>query len=162
MDESRFWSLIESAWQAVGGKNRVRLKLAEGKLSEDKAETLMESLEEVIPELQAQLEQLSAEELLLFDRILERKLFDLDRAGIHEHTDGSDDGFLYARGFIVAAGKGYYDAVNANPATAMMDLECEEMCYLPWHLYREKFGEMPASGISRESCSNKAGWPDQT
>jgi hypothetical protein len=125
------------------------------------AEMLMESLEEVIPTLQAQLDQLSAEELLLFDRILERKLFDIDRAEIHEYTDGSDDGFLYARGFIVAVGKGYYDAVNAKPATAMMDLECEEMCYLPWHLYHDKFGEMPASGISRESCSNKAGWPDQ-
>jgi hypothetical protein len=161
MDESRFWSLIESAWQAVGGKTRTRLKLAEGKLSEDRAETLVESLEEVIPALQAQLDQLSAEELLAFDRILERKLYDLDRAEIQEHTDGSDDGFLYARGFIVAVGKGYYDAVNAKPATALMDLECEDMCYLPWHLYREKFGEMPASDISRESCSNKAGWPDQ-
>lgn len=160
MDENRFWSLIESAWQTVGGKTRTRLKLAEGKLSEDRAETLMESLEEVIPTLQTQLDRLSAEELLAFDRILERKLYDLDRAEIQEHTDGSDDGFLYARGFIVAAGKGYYDAVNARPATALMNLECEEMCYLSWHRYREKFGEMPASGISRESCSNKAGWPD--
>ena len=95
-----------------------------------------------------------------FDRILERKLYDIDRAEIQEHTDGSDDGFLYCRGFIVAAGAGYYDAVNADPSVAIMDLECEEMCFLSWHLYREKFGEMPDSGISRESGSNKAGWPD--
>jgi hypothetical protein len=161
VNESQFWSLIESAWETVGGKTQSRRKLAEGRLSEEKAEALMESLGEVIPALQAQLDQLSAEELLAFDRILERKLYDLDRAEIQEHTDGSDDGFLYARGFIVAAGKGYYDAVNAKPATALMDLECEEMCYLSWHLYREKFGEFPMSGISRESCSNKEGWPDQ-
>jgi hypothetical protein len=96
---------------------------------------------------------------LAFDRILERKLYDLDRAEIHEHTDGSDDGFLYARGFIVAAGKDYYDAVLAKPSTARMDLECEEMCYLSWELYEENFGVLPPSEISRESCSNTAGWP---
>jgi hypothetical protein len=160
MDESRFWSLIESAWQAVGGKTKTRQKLAEGKLAEERAEALVEALGEVMPALRAQLDRLPAAELLAFDRILERKLYDIDRAEVQEHTDGSDDGFLYARGFLVAAGRGYYDAVNANPARALMDLECEEMCYLSWHLHREKFGEVPASGISRESCSNKAGWPD--
>jgi hypothetical protein len=160
MNESRFWSLIESAWQSVGGKTKTRQQLAAGKLSEEKAEALVEQLEEVIAALRGQLDQLSAKELLAFDRILERKLYDIDRAEIQEHTDGSDDGFLYARGFIVAAGKGYYDAVNARPAIALMDLECEEMCYLSWHLHREKFGEMPASNLSRESCSNRAGWPD--
>jgi hypothetical protein len=160
VDESRFWSLIESAWQAAGGKTKARQKLAEGKLSEEGAEALVEALEEVIPALRAQLDRLSEAELLAFDRILERKLYDIDRAEVQERTDGSDDGFLYARGFIVAAGKGYYDAVNARPGVALMDLECEDMCYLSWHLYREKFGEMPPSGISRESCSNGAGWPD--
>jgi hypothetical protein len=42
----------------------------------------------------------------------------------------------------------------------LTDLECEEMCYLPFHIHEEKFGAVPQSGISRESCSNKAGWPD--
>src|SRR5262245_43445414 len=51
MDENRFWSLIESAWQAVGGKVKARRKLAEGKLSDESAEALVESLEEVIPAL---------------------------------------------------------------------------------------------------------------
>ena len=160
MTEKRFWSLIESAWLEVGGKAKARQKLAEGKLSEAKAEDLVESLEEVIEELTDELGKLTAEELLEFDRILERKLFAIDREDVHEHTDGSDDGFLYARGFIVAAGHGYYEAVNANPSIALSALECEEMCYLSRHLYEEKFGEAPASGISRESGSNKAGWPD--
>lgn len=82
----------------------------------------------------------------------------MDRAEVQEHTDGSDDGFLYARGFIVAAGRAYYDAVNADPSVAVMDLECEEMCYLSWHLYLDKYGEIPASGFSRESFNNTAGW----
>ena len=160
MDENRFWTMIETAWQTVSGKSDVRQQLAEGKLSEEMAETLLESLEEVISALSEQLEQLSAMELLDFDRILERKLYDIDREEIHLYTDGSNDGFLYARGFIVAAGKGYYDAVNAKPSVALMDLECEEMCYLSCHIYDEKFGEMTQSGISRESFSNDAGWPD--
>lgn len=121
---------------------------------------MLESLEEVVLALREQLSQLSAPDLLAFDRILERKLYDIDRAEIQEQTDGSDDGFLYARGFIVVAGKAYYDAVNTNPSVAMMDLECEEMCFLSLHVHQEKYGEVSQSGISRESCSNKTGWPD--
>src|SRR5258708_3668294 len=123
MDETQFWQMIENAWQVAGGKLKARQKLAEGKLSEEKAEELVESLDVVIPALRDEIGQLSAPDLLEFDRILERKLYDIDRAEIQEHTDGSDDGFLYARGFIVAAGKGYYDAVNAKPSKALMDLE---------------------------------------
>ena len=161
MDEDRFWSMIEGAWQVVGGKLQERQQLAAGKLSAEKAEELIESLEEdVIPALREQLEQLSAPDLLAFDRILERKLYDLDRAEVQEHTDGSADGFLYARGFIVAAGKELYDAVNAEPSVVLPNLDGEEMCYLSWHIHEDKFGEVPPSGISRESCNNKAGWPD--
>lgn len=160
MDEKRFWMMIETAWQADGGKSKSRQRLADRKLSEEIAQELLESLAEVIPALREQLNQLNAEELLSFDRILEKKLYDIDRSEIQKHTDGSDDGFLYARGFIVAAGKGYYDAVNANPSTALMNLECEDMCYLSLILYEQKFGEALRSGISRESCSNKAGWPE--
>ena len=43
MDDTRFWALIETAWQAVGGKAKGAQKLAEGKLSEEKAEELLES-----------------------------------------------------------------------------------------------------------------------
>src|SRR4051812_33336460 len=109
MDESRFWEMIETAWRTVGGKSTERRMLAGGKLASEKAEDLLESLDEVIPALRKQLNQLSAADLLTFDRILERKLYDIDRSEVQEHTDGSDDGFLYARGFIVAAGNAYYD-----------------------------------------------------
>jgi hypothetical protein len=159
MDVNRFWAMIETAWQVVGGKSQTRQKLADGKLAAEAAEDLLKSLAEVLPALRQQLNQLPAVELLAFDRILERKLYDIDRAEIQEHTDGSDDGFLYARGFIVVAGKAYYEAVNANPSVALVFLECEEMCYLSTHIHQEKYGEVPQSGISRESCSNKAYWP---
>jgi hypothetical protein len=159
MDEARFWEMIEAAWTAAGGPLSTRQKLDSGKLTEEQVEALLESMEEMIPALQAHLDKLPAEALLVFDQILERKLYDLDRADVQEHTDGSDDGFLYARGFIVAAGKDYYDAVNVNPSVAMADLECEDICYLSWHIYEDKFGEVPASGIVRESGFNRSGWP---
>lgn len=164
MNDTNFWGMIESAWEAavIGGALKSRQKLAAGKLSQSKAEDLQNVLEEVIPILKGQLDRLSVEDLLTFDRILEQKLYAIDREDIHEYMDGSDDGFLYARGFIVAAGQEYYDAVLTKPSTALMELECEEMCYLSWHLYEEKFGDMPLSEISRESCSNKAGWPSLT
>jgi Protein of unknown function (DUF4240) len=159
MNEERFWSMIEKAWESVGGFKKERSKLVKGKLSEDDADELAGAVDEMAAALREQLSALKQNDLQEFDRILERKLYDIDRAEIQEHTDGSDDGFLYARGFIVAAGKDYYDAVNAKPQVAMMDLECEDMCYLPFHVYEERFGEMPHSDICRESCSNKAGWP---
>ena len=107
-------------------------------------------------------EDMPKEEIVVMDRVLERKLYDIDRSDIQEVTDGSDDGFLHARGFIVAMGKAFYDAVLANPEVAICDAECEEMCYLPSHSHDERFGAWPdtGSGISRESCSNKAGWAD--
>ena len=161
MDEARFWSMIEDAWNSAGGKVKARAKLAAGKLAEEKAAELQEALDDdVVPALEAQLRRLSADELLAFDRVLERKLYAIDRAEVQEHTDGSDDGFLYARGFIVAAGRGYYDAVDATPSVALMNLECEEMCFLSTNVYQEKYGELPASEISRGSHSNAAGWPD--
>ena len=159
MDENRFWSMIDAAWGTAGGKAKSRQRLADGKLSEDGAYALQETLEEeVAPALREQLDTLSSDELLAFDRILERKLYDIDRADIQERTDGSDDGFLYCRGFIVGVGREYYDAVLANPDRAVADAECEEMCYLLWHLHHEKFGEVPPSGICRETQSNAAGW----
>jgi hypothetical protein len=159
MDSERFWNLIEEAWKDAGGHQKERDLLAAGKLSEEKAYELQDALDEVIPSLRAALGELSQEDLLAFDRILEQKLYDIDREEIHAVTDGSDDGFLYARGFIVAMGRGYYDAVNADFSKALTDFECEEMCYLSFHMYVEKFGETPpASGISRESGSNQSAW----
>ena len=161
MDEPRFWAMIESAWAAAGGLARERAALLAGELDPDDDERLTAALDDaVVPALRQALEQLPADDLLAFDRILERTLHALDRADIHEHTDGSDDGFLYARGFIVAAGQAYCEAVLADPSRAVPDLEAEALCYLPWHLHRDQFGDIPPSGLSRETGSNRAGWPD--
>lgn len=160
MDEKKFWKLIDDAWKETTGQ-KARKKLATGRLSDEQVEELHDALGEFIPALEAALNDLAQKDLLAFDRILERKLYDLDRAEVQEYTDGSDDGFMYRRGFIVAAGREYFDKVNAKPSAVTeekMDLECEEMCYISRHLYEDQYGDMPDSGIARETGSNKAGW----
>jgi hypothetical protein len=160
MNEARFWSMIEEAWASAGGWTDARKALAAGQLPDDQLPEIVGALDDVIPSLRTSLQELNQEDLLMFDRILERKLWDIDRAEIQKFTDGSDDGFLYARGFIVAAGRDFYDAVNAMPERALTDVECEDMCYLSYHVYVEKFGVMPRSDITRESASNPSGWSE--
>lgn len=164
VEEARFWQLVESAWAACGPEPaRVRRALVERDPSADEYDDLYaldEWREQFLAHLRGLCAGLSSAELTDLDRVVERKLFDLDRQEIHEQTDGSDDGFLYCRGFIVAAGQDFYRAVAADPAMAVMDADCEEMCYFFAHLHNERFGDFPdtGSGISRETGRNPEGW----
>jgi hypothetical protein len=161
-DEAHFWALVEAAWaQCSAEANRVRRALvARAPYRNADFSAVDGALPMFLGTLADQCRELPGGELTSLDRVLELKLYDIDRADIQAVTDGSDDGFLYARGFIVAMGRDFYGAVASDPQVAMPDAECEEMCYFFAHLYRERFGEFPAtgSGISRESCSNATGW----
>ena len=162
MNETGFWKIFDNAWQ-TSDKTRSYQQQILSSLESEEAKEAVESQfgefpDEVVDSIRAQLNELSAEDLLAFDRILERKHYDIDREEIHEYTDGSDDGFLYCRGFIVAMGQTFYDAVNADPSKALCDFECEVICYISAHLYEDKFGERPQSDICRETGSNDEGW----
>lgn len=159
-DESRFWNLIESAWGRVGPELSARRAALRSRGDDGEAYALEAYVDKFLDHLRILSVALSSEELTSLDRVLERKLYDIDRADIHEVTDGSDDGFLYCRGFIVAMGETFYRAVAADPTIAVLDAECERMCYFFAHLHNERFGGYPqtGSGISRESTSNTAGW----
>lgn len=168
MSEERFWEVIEAAWAPLGDEvNEARRALAgrdpEGPGYDLPAYTVVDkALDGFIDNLRGLARGLSAEELTGLDRVAERALYDIDRADVHEVTDGSDDGFLYARGFIVALGRDFYTAVAADPRMAIEDASCESMCYLFAHAHHERLGDFPetGSGISRESFSNPAGWRD--
>ncbi|WP_254715530.1 DUF4240 domain-containing protein [Actinomadura sp. NAK00032] len=166
MDEQRFWDLIEAAWAPLG-VDEARRALATRDPDvvgyEMPEYTAVEkALDAFVEGLRGLARDLGSAELTDLDRVAERMLHDIDRSDVHEVTDGSDDGFLYARGFIVALGREFYTAVAADPRIAIEDADCEAMCYLFAHLHRERFGDFPdtGSGISRESCRNPAGWRD--
>jgi hypothetical protein len=162
--EARFWALLEAAWERCGAEVNQARRAAAGRIPgpEPDLTAVDEALPVFLGSLSDQCRELPGGELASLDRVLERRLYDIDRADIQAVTDGSDDGFLYARGFIVAMGRDYYDAVARNPRLAVTNAECEEMCYFFAHMYRAQFGEFPetGSGISRESCSNPDGWAD--
>lgn len=138
----RFWAMIESAWGACG---------------EPRTE---ERLDEFLAELRVLSAGLTSDELTALDRVVERALYDIDRADIHAVVGGSDDGFLYRRGFIVALGREYYRAAVADPGAVRSHGECGQMGYFFAHLHSDRFGTFPDrnSGISRETASNPAGW----
>ncbi|QFZ21909.1 DUF4240 domain-containing protein [Saccharothrix syringae] len=165
-DEARFWAMLDDAWAGRGPEvDGLRRALAGRDPAEegfDEAAQLEEHLDRVLADLRAAAEDLSSQELTALDRVVERKLHEIDREDVHEVTDGSDDGFLYARGFVVALGREFYEAVARDPRVAVADAEAEGLCYLFAHLHADRFGDFPetGSGISRESGSNPAGWPD--
>ncbi|MFG1953184.1 DUF4240 domain-containing protein [Micromonospora sp. NPDC048830] len=163
-EEARLWSLLESAWERLGPEPQALRRALAGRdpdADDVDAYAMDDWLDPFLASLRALSADLSSDELTDLDRVVERKLYDLDRADVHEVTDGSDDGFLYCRGHIVALGREFYEAVRANPAVAVLDGECEEMCYFFAHLHDKRFGSWPdtGSGISRESGSNPDGWP---
>lgn len=160
-----FWSDIESAWSGIDdGGSRALLSTsppASSSEREDAAVTLGRHIDTMLNNLKVTLSRYSSAQLSVWDAHCERALYDIDREDVHEALDGSDDGFLYARGFVVAAGRKHYELVKEDPETwGVMDAEAESMCYFASHLHRELYGDWPAkTGISRETCSNKEGWP---
>ncbi|MEU4778704.1 DUF4240 domain-containing protein [Micromonospora sp. NPDC023633] len=162
-DEARFWALVEAAWERLGDEPAAlrRALLTRNPEADDEGVYAIDAwLDRFLDSLRQLTAGLSSQELTDLDRVVERKLHDIDRADVHEVTDGSDDGFLYCRGHIVALGRGFYEAVTADPTVAVPDGECEAMCYFFAHPHEERFGGWPdtGSGISRESGSNPTGW----
>ncbi|ONI85093.1 hypothetical protein ALI22I_32205 [Saccharothrix sp. ALI-22-I] len=166
-EEARFWALLETAWAGVGPEaNEARAALTKRDPSDeefaafDVVAELEEHLDAVLVNLKDAVADVTSEELIALDRVVERKLYEIDRKDVHAVTDGSDDGFLYTRGFIVALGREFYEAVARDPRVAVEDATFQSLCYFFAHLHANRFGDFPktGSGISRESFSNPAGW----
>ncbi|MCP2097199.1 MULTISPECIES: DUF4240 domain-containing protein [Actinosynnema] len=161
MDENGTWELLERVWAGAAPEAlAAREALLTGGGDRVEAAAVLEAhLPGFLARLREACEGASSAELAAHDAVVERALWELDREDVHAVLDGSDDGFLYARGFVVALGRRYWEAVLADPEVGVEDAECERMCYFFAHLHDEAFGGWPPrTGISRETGSNAAGW----
>jgi len=125
MTEQNFWEIIEKSWADSP------------KLDKQRAKALKSTDEEILEELSGELEDtilenynkrlfsLDKDDFTKFIHILEERLYNIDREEIQEHTDGSDDGFLYCRCFILGMGQQYYNMIDKEPSKATMYLEAE-------------------------------------
>jgi hypothetical protein len=107
-DEARLWTLVEAAWTPLGpGVRQARQELVVRRPgSRADISVVAAALPAFLDILAGRCRGLPADELTGLDRVVERKLWEVDRADVHAVTGGSDDGFLYGRGFVVAMGPG--------------------------------------------------------
>lgn len=162
--EERFWDIIEQSWGNVTPEvQQARQNLLHSAVSNFDAQNLHRALKEsVVLVYEEQIDDLRKPQLIEFDRILERKLFDIDREDIHKKHGGPVERFLFARSFIVLAGKDYYYAVKDDPSKVVPQLEAEEMSRsAKLYYYHKHDEEMPRTDISIETFSNKGGWPSR-
>lgn len=142
------WSLLVAAWIRLGpsaSQARQALVVRPAGSPVDTA-VIVEALPDFLEALRGLCQKLSAGELIALDRTAERKLWEIDRADVHAVIGGSDDGFLYARGFTVAMGRELHRCVADDPRMGAPWVECEEMCYFFAHLHHERFGPSPSCG----------------
>lgn len=158
MTEKLFWELIEASWAAAPEENEDRIDALETN-DEDEILELGDSLEDVVIHFyKEQLNKLEKADLIAFLRILEAKLFQLDRHEIHEHTGGDEDDFLASRGLIVGLGEAYFNKISEDPSLATEDAECEEFVFAGYEFYEEKFDEEFEPGEIETGSNPDGGW----
>lgn len=164
MDEDTFWLLIEEAWlEAAPSLCRAREALRLERSRSGRAllaRHLETALPDVLDALSERLVALSPSGLLSYDRTLERLLHRLDRVEVYAAMRGDPDQFARRRGFVIALGRDYFQAVDRDPRRVDTCAECRDMTYLPFHLLVDIHGPSAwtPSAISRESGTNPEGW----
>jgi hypothetical protein len=122
-----------------------------------------------IAPLEEQLSSLSVAELEAFEEHLAQCLYALDGqvfADESGESGDSDDGFLYARCFVVAQGRARYEATLASPELMPKTLDgwCEALLYPHRNAWARLTGKDASewefdSSVSYESGSNEELWP---
>jgi len=115
----------------------------------------------VLPVVNKALKALDKDALVAFDHILTQKLYDIDKADVHRFIGGSNDGFLYARAFVVGMGKSFYEMMyhkkyrHIKKEMSRLLVHCEQLLYLATTCYEKRFGEkLPDSNLSYETGAN--------
>ncbi|WP_345694977.1 DUF4240 domain-containing protein [Kitasatospora terrestris] len=156
MSWDRFWQLIE----VLGGEAGIATCAG----FEDACERLTELLSDG-----------PADRIVAFGERLAEALYRLDRAEfgtlpvLGTEEDGgspfpqSDDGFLYSRTAVVAAGRATYESVLGRPDrfAPFTAMDCQQLLHIHEDAYEAATGEEwdHLTRYDYESCSNKEGWP---
>lgn len=119
----------------------------------------------------AYLSNLEPAAIYLFQDMLAKKLYQLDKRVYAENTGEdayhpgrpfSSDNFLYARACVVANGRDFYEKVLADPTQMPKDLTFEALLSLAGKAFRKKTGEefdyFPTTMY--ETFSNPEGWEE--
>jgi hypothetical protein len=158
--EQLFWTIIEAAWADSPTLHKDREKALRTN-DEELLAALSEEIESTLVEkYRKRLLLLGKEDLTSFIHILEERLYNIDREEIHKYVDGSDDGFLYGRCFVVSMGEEYYNMVDKDPSKATMEAEAEFFGFTAYGVYEEKFDEEFERNTHHciESGSNTEHW----
>jgi hypothetical protein len=106
------------------------------------------------------LNRLTKDGLLSFARTFEAHLFALDREDLCAHIDLGDDGFLDARGFVIAMGETYFRRVMGDPKVALVQAGVEQAYMAVIRAWESRYAKpYPRFGIRVTTGSNLAGWP---
>lgn len=113
--------------------------------------------------LVAALGRRSEADILEFEEILAEKLYALDRRDLAEHAGeagDSDDAFLYARCYVVARGREFYEAVSSNPERFPADADFEPLLSVGPTAFEAVTGRSLElfTHVSYETGSNPSGW----
>ncbi|MDR2213618.1 MAG: DUF4240 domain-containing protein [Pseudomonadales bacterium] len=115
------------------------------------------------------LAELPPKEIRAYEEHLCKMLYKLDGENFAEYageSGNSDDGFLYARCYVVAKGRDYYKSVLSNPENMPTALEqwCEPLLTVAAEAWSQRTGHAPEdwdfeTSVSYETGSNTEQWP---
>ena len=104
-----------------------------------------------------------------FYSLLAHALYEIDGETYADNAGdagGSDDGFLYARCYVVARGRDFYNAVKSDPSQMPQDLNqwCESLLYVAPNAWGRITGSEPNQWefypeVSFETGHNISQWP---
>lgn len=123
---------------------------------------------EAVQPLTAALSKLSIEDIESFAEQLAKALYDLDGLQYYRAASDSqsDDGFLYARCFVVGSGKTHYEEVLSDPSKMPKDLSWfESILTAAPAAWAQITGQDESdwsyqTKLCYETGSNAEGWPD--
>lgn len=158
-----YWQIIELAWEANQElkTRRNELTTLEGIKRPGKLGKQIEKCmnDEIYPVFETRLAELPMDDLLQFTELHRVNLFTIDRFDIGKYLGGSDDGFLYSRGFVIGLGKESYCRINDNPRLGTLGLESEGFAYMPFTIFSMKYDvRIMSKDPDYETGSNRLGW----